>query len=303
MPLHDTDLLEAASLTLKQAAQDGLAPVCLHIADATGAPLLFLRMAGSVERAVGISAAKARTAALMGTSTREFHERLIREHLTLADFAAPNMTALPGGLPVRTSDGAIAAGVGISGRRPDEDEALAGLLVVRLEQALCRRVDSTLKVEALAEQRSAPAVSATARDAARPHSAAPAASVRSVVKAHGAAATAAPAAPPSTAVLPAAVLSVHRKHGSDAGYDWSRKAAFGKLREFMRLSGPAEALTAARITRESVLREAFAGLALSVDGEAAEQPLRAEDAAFAAGFTAAVTDFWEMYQDRRADKA
>ena len=52
MPLHDTDLLEAASLTLKQAAQDGLAPVCLHIADATGAPLLFLRMAGSVERAV-----------------------------------------------------------------------------------------------------------------------------------------------------------------------------------------------------------------------------------------------------------
>jgi uncharacterized protein GlcG (DUF336 family) len=61
----------------------------------------------------------------MGVSTTKFHERLVREQLTLTDFGEAHFTTVQGGVPVITSDGIVIGGVAVSGRAPQEDEALA----------------------------------------------------------------------------------------------------------------------------------------------------------------------------------
>ena len=61
----------------------------------------YTQMDGSSSRSFTMARAKAYTAARMGQSTAAFHERLVREHLSLADFGDTLMTSVQGGVPVR----------------------------------------------------------------------------------------------------------------------------------------------------------------------------------------------------------
>ena len=59
----------------------------------------------------------------------------MREHLSLADFCdgpQHRLTSLAGGVPL-CLEGRTVGGVGISGRKPAEDEVLAGLKAAGLE--------------------------------------------------------------------------------------------------------------------------------------------------------------------------
>ena len=108
------------------------APVCACVTDEHGFVLGYLQMDGMSSRSFTMARAKAYTAARMGQPTAEFHERLVREHLALADFGDALMTSVQGGVPVRDKNGTLLGGAAVSGRRPEEDEAtafrLAGLL-------------------------------------------------------------------------------------------------------------------------------------------------------------------------------
>ena len=61
----------------------------------------------------------------MESSTKEFHERLLKERLTIADFCDPVFTTLEGGVPLFDEEGKCIGGLGISGRKPAEDGELA----------------------------------------------------------------------------------------------------------------------------------------------------------------------------------
>ena len=98
-----------------EAEARGGAPVCLAIVNCGGTP----------ERAVSIAQGKAYTALRMESSTKDFHERLLRERITIADFCDPAFTTLEGGIPLFDGNGKCVGGLGISGRKPAEDGELA----------------------------------------------------------------------------------------------------------------------------------------------------------------------------------
>lgn len=133
--LSDLDLLHAAARLIDEARHDGLPPVCLAICNADGQLSLFLRMDGAPVRLIAIARAKAYTAARMGMATTDFARRLEREHLALADFCDSGLTSMQGGLPLLHA-GKIIFGLGVSGRKTREDEALCRrLLALLLETA------------------------------------------------------------------------------------------------------------------------------------------------------------------------
>ncbi len=113
----------------------GGAPVCLAIAAPDTALAALLRMPGVHARIEHMARGKAYTSAKMHCSTSALHERLIREKLSLADFMDERMTSMPGGVPMFDENGVLIAGIGVSGRSPEEDEALA----LRVRDALLAR--------------------------------------------------------------------------------------------------------------------------------------------------------------------
>ncbi len=124
MDLCDICLQKTAQHVLEKVRNDGLAPISLSVYDRNGLPAYYIRMQNSVKLAMPIAVEKAKTAALMGVSTRQIHQRLQNEQLTLADFCGSATTSLVGGVPL-TYEGAVIGGVGVSGRKPDQDEEVA----------------------------------------------------------------------------------------------------------------------------------------------------------------------------------
>ncbi len=125
----------AALAALENTAGEGN-PVCLCVTDEHGFVLGYTQMDGCSSRSFTMTRAKAGTAARMGVSTACFHERLLREKLTLADFGEDNLTSVQGGVPVLAHDGAVLGGVAVGGRLPQEDEALAQTMAVILTDNL-----------------------------------------------------------------------------------------------------------------------------------------------------------------------
>ncbi|MBQ4615766.1 MAG: heme-binding protein [Mailhella sp.] len=99
--------------------------LCLAVTAPDLALLCALRQPGAPLHIERMACGKAYTCARMGCSTDALHKRLIREQRTLADFMDPHMTAMQGGVPLRDESGTLIAGIGISGRLPEEDEIVA----------------------------------------------------------------------------------------------------------------------------------------------------------------------------------
>ena len=110
----------------------GGAPVCVAIVNRTGKLAAFLSLDGTPERAGAIAQSKAYTAMRMELTTQAFHDRLVRENLSIADLCDPGFSTLPGGVPVFDETGRCIGGVGISGRKPQEDAELAERLAQKL---------------------------------------------------------------------------------------------------------------------------------------------------------------------------
>jgi len=124
MDLSSLIILQVSQIIHEEARKDGLAPICLAVYDRNGLQSFFLRMENTIKLAIPLASEKAKTSALMGISTRQMHNRLVTENLSLADFCGSATTGLIGGMPI-VYDGKILGGVGVSGRKPEDDEKLA----------------------------------------------------------------------------------------------------------------------------------------------------------------------------------
>ncbi len=109
-------------------------PICVSVCDTNGLLLAFNRMEGGHARSVDVSQAKAYTAARMGVNTADFLERLQRENLSISYFCDPKMTALPGGIVLKTTAGQVLGGIGVSGLKAEEDAAVAQTAATVIEQ-------------------------------------------------------------------------------------------------------------------------------------------------------------------------
>ena len=100
-------------------------PVCVALTGPDLALCALLRQPGARVHIEHMAIGKAYTCARMGCSTEALHQRLIREQRTLDHFMDPGMTAMQGGVPLMDAEGALVAGIGVSGRLPEEDEVIA----------------------------------------------------------------------------------------------------------------------------------------------------------------------------------
>lgn len=123
----------AAINQFEELAGEG-SPVCMCVTDEHGFVLAYTQLDGASSRAFHMSRAKAYTAARTKQTTAQFHERLVREQLSLHDFNEPYFTSVQGGVPVTSSDGRHLGGVAVSGRKTDADEALAWRIAKILAQ-------------------------------------------------------------------------------------------------------------------------------------------------------------------------
>lgn len=117
-----TRLLRQALLLVQQ---QGLNPVAIALTNQHGELIQFLRMDGAPARTIAIAQAKSYTAARMGVSTQDFHQRLLREQISLADFMDQQLCSLPGGIPVHNEEGQFLGAVGVSGLSLKQDHQLA----------------------------------------------------------------------------------------------------------------------------------------------------------------------------------
>lgn len=99
----------------------GLPAMCIALVDEQGELVLFHRMDGAPRRCIAIAIAKAYSAIRLGGSTQAFHQRLIRDGLSLGDFCDLKLTSLPGGDVVEDALGCIRLGIGVSGGTLEQD--------------------------------------------------------------------------------------------------------------------------------------------------------------------------------------
>lgn len=104
-------------------------PMCVAVCDEYGFLLAFSRMDGAPVRSIAISHAKAYTSVRMGVPTHEFYARLLRDNVQVGYFADPQLTALPGGVVVRTAAGDMIGGIGVSALAPTEDQFIVETVI------------------------------------------------------------------------------------------------------------------------------------------------------------------------------
>lgn len=119
------DAQAVANVALTSAAADGGKPVAVAVADREGNLVTLQRMDGTPAASVLIAANKAYTAARLGRSTAALAEQLQADKTQLAAFGDPRFTSLAGGHPITSTAGEVLGGLGVSGRRAHEDQALA----------------------------------------------------------------------------------------------------------------------------------------------------------------------------------
>jgi glc operon protein GlcG len=115
---------ELLNRAAEKIAGDYKRPACVAITDENGFLLGFLRMDGAPVRSIQISQSKAYTAIRLGVPTDVFLERLRKDNLDIQYFCDPQLTALPGGNPLKNRDGRIIGAAGVSGLAPSEDQTI-----------------------------------------------------------------------------------------------------------------------------------------------------------------------------------
>ena len=116
---HARQLLDQA---MARATQEFKRPICVSVCDHTGLLVTFVRMEGSPVRSVAIAQGKAYSAARMGITTEAVLARLHKEGIQIGYFCDPQLTALPGGSPLKDKDGTLRGAIGVSGLTSAEDQ-------------------------------------------------------------------------------------------------------------------------------------------------------------------------------------
>jgi len=118
--LGHADATSICRAIIAEAARDGGAPVTVGVAGADGVPIALERMDGAPALGVNIILAKLHTAIVGLKDTIERHGKGINP----ADYNDPRITTYGGGVALR-HEGSIYGAIAVSGRKPEDDHALA----------------------------------------------------------------------------------------------------------------------------------------------------------------------------------
>ena len=115
----------AMAAMLGEASKQPDQPIAIAIVDETGDIVSYSRMDNCRKFPQRLAIKKAYTAAMSGTDTQAYVDRLKSQGMSASDYGDPNLAAVPGGVVVRrSSDGTILGGIGVSGL-PGGDETIA----------------------------------------------------------------------------------------------------------------------------------------------------------------------------------
>ena len=128
------EVMAALTAMITEAEKEPGRPVTLAIVDDDGQLLGFVRMDNAPVTSRTVAIKKAYTAAKLRGDTMVVAERFKAMDRSLADFSDPMLIPWQGGIVIARPDGAVLGGIGVSGRRSDEDEAIckAGLAAMKL---------------------------------------------------------------------------------------------------------------------------------------------------------------------------
>jgi len=118
---------------LDHAAETGMPPLSIAIMDAGGNLLAFARQERASIGSGDIAQLKAHSAAVLGASTAQLADIEYSElPRPLGLGAVPGLTTLRGGLAIRSADGQLLGGIGVSGASSEQDEgcAAAGIAAI-----------------------------------------------------------------------------------------------------------------------------------------------------------------------------
>lgn len=121
-----TDAREAMRAMLDEAMKEPDRPVAIAVVDGHGRLVSFARMDRCRLLPQQLAYKKAYTSAIMRSDSGAVAERFKSMGRSVSDFGDSNMAAVQGGVAIqRSSDEVFLGGIGVSGLRADEDEALA----------------------------------------------------------------------------------------------------------------------------------------------------------------------------------
>jgi uncharacterized protein GlcG (DUF336 family) len=118
--LGHADATAICRAIIAEATRDGGAPVTVGVAGADGVPIALERMDGAPALGVNIILAKLHTAIVGLKDTIERHGKGINP----ADYYDPRITTYGGGVVLR-HEGHVYGAIAVSGRKPEDDHALA----------------------------------------------------------------------------------------------------------------------------------------------------------------------------------
>src|SRR6185369_9226958 len=123
----------ALNAMIAEAAKEPERPLAFAIVDDMGDLIAFARMDKVNPMPYSLALKKAYTAARLRSDTLAIGERWKAQGRSPADYGDPNLTNVQGGIVIMTEGGPL-GGIGVSGRRADEDEEIArvGLAAMRL---------------------------------------------------------------------------------------------------------------------------------------------------------------------------
>ncbi len=115
----------ALQAMLNEAYKDRERPLALAIVDHHGDLVCYARMdrAGQIPQKMAVR--KAYTSAMMGVPTKTWGDNLKSRGFHQGDYGDPMLVSSQGGLPITTKDGFCIGGIGVAGRRGEEDEEVA----------------------------------------------------------------------------------------------------------------------------------------------------------------------------------
>ncbi len=116
-----------------KAAADYGKPISAAVCDPYGFLVAFGKMDDAPVRGIAISQGKAYTAARMQVNTDAFLQRLHRDNVPAIAFCDDKLTCLPGGSVLKNAEGKIIGAAGISGLKPEEDQAIADALAALIK--------------------------------------------------------------------------------------------------------------------------------------------------------------------------
>ena len=121
-----TDARTAMKAMLDEAMKEPDRPVAIAVVDGNGRLVAFARMDRCRLLPQQLAYKKAYTSAIVRSDSGAVAERFKSMGRSVSDFGDPNMAGVQGGVVIqRPSDEVFLGGIGVSGLRAEEDEALA----------------------------------------------------------------------------------------------------------------------------------------------------------------------------------